>query len=379
MNARLVGIALFVVAAVLAVGFYLFGQGGDGAGDRVTTAILGERPAEIRAMGFIGGEKTAFLANPEVQEILEDDYGITLDARRAGSLEMVSEAALIDQGADFYWPASQVSVEIARDNGLAPVQTEIVFNAPIVLFSWSPVAAALEAAGLARSLTPERAAFAVDTRALLERVLAEESWDSLGLDRLYGGVMVTSTNPLFSNSGNQFAMLATMVLSDGETTGPAFDDAVGKVASIYERMGYTERSSSTLFEQYLRQGMGAYPIVAGYESQLIEFAAADRDLWQSLEGREIRPVILYPEPTVFSSHVLLAMGEPGRAVIEALRDERLQDLAWAQHGFRSGFAASNDPSILPLAGIPDQVGMVIPMPPFTAVQAILTAIGESQG
>ena len=267
---------------------------------------------------------------------------------------MVTDPALTGQNPDFYWPASQVALELARSNGLVPAQTEIVFNSPIVLYSWAPVADPLETHGIAQPLADSRAAFAVDTGALLNMVVDGTTWSSLGLNQLYGSVMVTSTDPTRSNSGNQFASLMSVVLADG-IDGDAdtqIDDAVTQVATIYRRMGYTEGSSSTLFEQYLRQGMGAFPLVAGYESQLIEFAAADLDLWASLEGRSIRPVVLYPEPTVFSSHVLLAMNDDGRSVIEALSDQEIQDLAWSQHGFRSGFAAANDPSILPVAGTP---------------------------
>jgi hypothetical protein len=376
MSPRIVGIVAFVAAALIAVGYYLWEQGSEGeGGDPIAGLLVGERPDEIAAMGFIGGEKRHFLANPEVREILEDRYGVTLDARRAGSLDMVTDPALTGQDPDFYWPSSQVALELARDNGLVPAHTEIVFNSPIVLYSWAPVAEALEARGIARPLTEERAAFAVDMPALLALVTGEEGWDGLGLDQLYGSVMVTSTDPTRSNSGNQFASLMAVVLADGETDGPAFDRAVAQVADIYRRMGYTEGSSSTLFEQYLRQGMGAFPLTAGYESQLIEFAAADPDLWESLEGREIRPVVLYPEPTVFSSHIFLAMTEESRAVIEALSDQEVQDIAWSQHGFRSGFAPANDPSILPLAGIPDTVAMVVPMPPFAAIERILAAVG----
>ena len=375
MNPRVAGILVFVAAVVLAVGYYLLGPSDEGGGDPIAGLLVGDRPDDVRAMGFIGGEKRHFLANADVQEILADRYGVTLDARRAGSLDMVTDPALTGQDPDFYWPSSQVALELARSNGLVPAQTEIVFNSPIVLYSWTPVADALEARELARPLTDRRAAFAVDTRALLDLVLHGEVWSSLGLNQLYGSVMVTSTDPTRSNSGNQFASLMTVVLADGDAGGAAMDEAVAQVAGIYRRMGYTEGSSSTLFEQYLRQGMGAFPLVAGYESQLIEFAAADPELWASLEGREIRPVVLYPEPTVFSSHILLAMNDGGRTVIEALSDQEVQDLAWSQHGFRSGFAPSNDPSILPVAGIPETVGMIVPMPPFAAVERLLAAVG----
>jgi hypothetical protein len=191
--------------------------------------------------------------------------------------------------------------------------------------------------------------------------------------------MLFSTDPTRSNSGNQFASLMTTVLADGASTGPVFEEAVATVAGIYRRMGYTEHSSSDLFEQYLRMGMGAKPIVAGYENQLVEFAAENVELWQRLEGQPIRPVVLYPEPTVYSSHILLAMNERGRALIAALADPDLQTIAWRRHGFRSGFALANDPVILPVAGIPETIGKVVPMPPFAAVEAMLIAVGGDGG
>ena len=374
MSSRISGVLVFVVAAAVAVGYTML-QSDDGGG----LAGLFRGAPDTQAMGYIGGEKRNFMGNPQVQEILQDRYDLTVDARRAGSLEMVTDAALISQDPDFYWPASQVSRELARSNGITPVQTEIIFNSPIVLYSWSPVAEALVDYGIARPLTDGQAAFAVDTEALLNLVLDEVPWSDVGVDQLHGSVIVFSTYPLRSNSGNQFASLITQVLADGDISGPGLVEAVRKVAGIYQRMGYLESSSSTLFEQYLRQGMGAYPLTAGYESQLIEFAAADVDQWASLEGRDIRPVVLYPEPTVYSSHILMATTEAGRALVDALQDPELQDIAWSRHGFRSGFSVTSDPSILPVSGIPDAIDKVEPMPPFGVVERLLNAIRQTQG
>lgn len=375
MSARVLGILVFVLAAAAAVVYGLLPRDGDHS---FAELIFGSRPEQVQAMGFVGGEKRNFLADQRVEEVLLERYGIVLDARRAGSLAMVTDRVLIDQAPSFYWPSSQVARELARVNGIEPLQTEIIFNSPIVLFSWSPVAEALRSLGLAQAQPGSAAAFTVDTAGLLRLVLDEVTWQEIGIRELYGGVMVFSTDPTRSNSGNQFAVLSATVLAGGETDGPAFDDAVGRIADLYRRMGYTEGSSSTLFEQYLRQGMGAFPIIAGYENQLIEFAAANRSHWDALEDRSIRPVILYPEPTVYSSHVFMAMDDVGRNVVEALADPELQDLAWRAHGFRSGFAAANDPTSLPVSGVPESLGMIVPMPPFDAVERILQAVNTGR-
>ena len=44
-----------------------------------------------------------------------------------------------------------------------------------------------------------------------------------------------------------------------------------------------ESSSSDLFDQFLKTGMGAKPLIAGYESQLLEFAVQEPETWE--QGR----------------------------------------------------------------------------------------------
>ena len=46
--------------------------------------------------------------------------------------------------------------------------------------------------------------------------------------------------------------------------------------------------------------------------------------------------MMYPTPTVWSSHVYIALDEAGTAGIDALLDEDIQRLAWEKHGFRTG-------------------------------------------
>lgn len=375
---RIVGIVLFVAAAVGAIAWSVIGPESGGS-DPLIAALTGGPGEQVAAFGYVGGEKMRFLGNPKTEKILKGRYGITLDARKAGSLEMVSEPALISQNPDFYWPSSQVAQVLARDNGLQPRGDDIVFNSPIVLFSWLPIATALTERGIARPMGDAGTAYAVDTRKLLDLIVAGKQWSDLGIDELYGSIMLFSTDPTRSNSGNQFAAMAATVLAGGTPSGPAFDTALATLSEIYTRMGYMEHSSSDLFDQYLRTGMGTKPIVAGYENQLIEFAFEDRDRWNTLADAPVKPVILYPEPTVYSSHVLMAMSDAGEVLAEALKDDELQSLAWREHGFRSGFSASTDPTLIPVQGVPAQVTKIIPMPPPPSIRAMLVQIGRITG
>ncbi|MGO8005841.1 hypothetical protein ACC725_38055, partial [Rhizobium ruizarguesonis] len=67
--------------------------------------------------GFVGGEKEAFLADPDVIRAL-GGYGLTVDSRVAGSVEMFREQALLSQRPQFLWPSSSIMVDIARQNGI---------------------------------------------------------------------------------------------------------------------------------------------------------------------------------------------------------------------------------------------------------------------
>ena len=77
--------------------------------------IFGKR---TNLFGFIGGEKQAFIEDPDMVKAL-GSWGLTLDARVAGSVEMVREAALLSQKPQFLWPSSSIMVDLARQNGVA--------------------------------------------------------------------------------------------------------------------------------------------------------------------------------------------------------------------------------------------------------------------
>ena len=369
---RLLGIGAFLAATALAL-FYAFAD--RTGGDPLANLLRFGRPPPVAVMGYIGGEKLGFLDDPRSRISCATATGFVLDARKAGSIEMVTDPAIIAQKPSFLWPSTQLALDLARDTGLQVAADSIVFNSPIVLFSWSSVAEALEAQGIARPLSTERMAWAVDMRALLVLIDQERSWGELGLANLGGTAMLYATDPLRSSSGNHFAALAFILLDQPVPGAISNEAAMDKVVRLQTRMGYAEHSSQDLFEQYLRMGVGAKPIIAGYESQLIEFAAAQPDAWRQLEGRKLRPVVLYPEPTVYSSHVLLALDATGRRLLEALRDPELQALAWQRHGFRSGTSMTNSVEGQAIAGLPEVVEKVVPLPPRDVMDRLLEALG----
>jgi hypothetical protein len=177
-----------------------------------------------------------------------------------------------------------------------------------------------------------------------------------------------------SNSGNMFAGMLATVWNGGEAPDEtALAAILPEVTQYFRRMGSMEPSSSDLFDNFLKQGAGARPIIVSYESQLIEFALMHPEYQQLLRQR-IRT--MYPQPTVWSEHPLIALTKNGKRLVAALKDPEIQKIAWENHGFRSGLiGAQNDPGILKVTGIPEQITAVIPMPSAAVMEAIIRSLG----
>ena len=106
--------------------------------------------------------------------------------------------------------------------------------------------------------------------------------------------------------------------------------------------------------------------------QLIEFANTNpRDYAQLKDD----VVMLYPVPTVWSSHVYIALSDKGRRVVDAMMDPLIQQNAWEKHGFRTGVnAASVDTSTLPVQGVAPVVSRIIQMPDSGTMETIIQAL-----
>ncbi len=329
-----------------------------------------DTPDPVTVSLFYGGEKTAFLDNPAVIERFERRYGVTLDAHKAGSIEMVT--SLDTAGKDCLWPSNQIAVELARQRpGQSVLSDQNIFNSPIVFYAWDQVAQALIDAGIAEDRG--NAIYVVYVDQLIDMILAGKRWkEDLGVN-VYGPVKVFSTDPRKSNSGNMWSGLLATVINGGRVvTADDLDRVLPEVRDYFQSMGHMEHSSGDIFENFLSQGMGARPIIVGYENQLAEFVLAHPDRADDIRDR-IR--VLYPEPTVFSSHPLISLTPACKRLEEALTDPEVQDIAWRQHGFRSGLiGVQNDPSVLEITGIPTSIDIVVPMPRAAEMRTIIGAL-----
>jgi hypothetical protein len=327
-------------------------------------------PDKVTLAVYVGGEKAKFLANPKVVARL-DALGVAVNASKAGSIEM---ATTLDVSAkDAIWPSNQVASEMFRKRGTVLAE-ENVFNSPLVFYTYDVVADALIKLGIVEKRNESY--YLVDYARLHDLIMTGKKWSEIGLPQLYGKVSIFSTDPTRSNSGNMFAGYLANLLNGGEVAGPdALPRVLPKLKEYFGRMGFMEPSSADLFENFLKTGVGSKPIIVGYESQLVEFALANKD-YQPLIRAKIRTV--YPVPTLWSSHPVIALTPRGKRLIEAMKDPALQRLAWEEHGFRSGvMGVQNDPKVLSVTGVPETIESVIGMPNAETMTAIVSALSAN--
>jgi len=351
--------SLVVLVFLVVVALILLSSTGGGAGPLAN--LFPVETAQVNCI--IGSEKSGFLRNEQVQNILAREYGLEVSFRSEGSIE---QATMDVSGQDCLWPSNTSALEIFRERNATlfdsgGASSEIIFNSPIVLYSWQPVVDGLRAEGI---VTLESDGYyTIPTAEMVELITTgKPPWEELGVGELYGSVNVITTDPTRSNSGNMFyGLLANMIAGGGDVaTLSEMEAALPQIKEYYDGQGYMENSSGVLFERFINTGMGANPIIANYESLIIEFSIQNE---QSLDTIQDQIRIIYPTPTVWSSHPMIALTDNGKRLIEAMQDEQLQEIAWEQHGFRSGLiGVQNDVSVLQVAGIPEEVSSVMPLP-----------------
>ena len=349
MKKKIVGLILLVVLMAVIGGIYF---------------VTGNAPRIVNVDGYVGGEKIELLEDEEVQSVFEEKYGLNVDYSRAGSLDMMTADL---SGRDYLFPSSSIALEYYEDLHGSPVQSEIVLNTPIVLYTHQIVLDAFESQGL---ITTDGDIHYIDMAGLLELIQNGAQWSDIGLPELYGRVSVDTTDPSKSNSGNMFAALVANVLNEGRTVTEADLAAIlPELQDIFGKLGYMETSSSDLFSQFLRMGVGAEPIIAGYESQLIEYAAIYPDEYDRIRDDV---VMLYPTPTVWSAHVMIALDENGQILLNAMQDEEVQDLAWKKHGFRTGnYGDIADSGSIPADGVASSITQVAQVPSYDVMKVII--------
>ncbi len=282
----------------------------------------------LEVRGLIGSEKLPFFQDERVIEALAAN-GLVVHAEKAGSRQIATSYDLKQY--DFAFPAGSPAAEKIRREHKA-LKSFDAFYTPMTIASWRPIAEMLMANGMVEQR--EGAYYIIDMKALLDAIIQEKRWTDLKESQLYPAnksIVVTTTDVRKSNSSAMYLALASYVLNGGdivenkEQTGKIID----ALASLFLRQGFVEHSSAVPFQDYLVMGPGKSPMVMIYEAQfLYEATQPDGALLDDM-------VLLYPEPTLFTKHVLIPFSEGGSRLGEALiNDPELRRLA-VEHGLRT--------------------------------------------
>jgi hypothetical protein len=368
---RLLGLLILIVTVVGAL-IYAFIQNGALTPIRYQLTSLGlwQRYEPLALRGVAAGGQYGLLEDPEVKAYLKSRYNLELAVSRAGSLEMVHGST---EGVDFLWPSDQMALEAYKAQNWPLASAELVLHSPLVLYSWDAIAGALEANGTATKVDDRY--YMVDLAALSALMFDGTQWSDLGLPGLHGRVRVVTADPTKASSASGFAGLLANTLNGGEVVDEAtVGDYLPQLGRYFAGLGLLQSSSADLFAQYLRQGPGPYPIVVGYENQLVAFGLQNKQYLPPIRDR-VR--ILYPRPTVWSSHPLIVVNPEARRLADALRDPEVQRIAGAKHGFRTGLAGTwQDPGILPVDGVGVAVDQVTALPNAAVMARIVDELGR---
>lgn len=318
-------LVVLAVLVLLGAGIWLIARPGAGDAEAVTT---------VDCLG--GSEKSGLMGDAEVRRILRERFGLVPNFRERGSYAQVQTPAgqLRADGVDCLWPSSYSAQAIFEDGGsgaFPDYRAEPVFQSPEVLYANREAADGLLRTGIVARR--DDAYYIADLRRLLEElILQRRSWADIGVALPAGPIIVGSSDPAKSNSGMTLAQLELAVLASGDPYRPATAEqakaVLPQVRALIEAQGLMRPGSDGAFEQWLVQGTGG--LLAGYENQLLQWAA----------GRGARVpeqiVTLYPEPTIFNEHPVLALTPDGRRFLDAMRDSEIQAIAARTYGFRPG-------------------------------------------
>jgi hypothetical protein len=333
----IIGLLLVVVAVVAGV-FVIRGGGSS------TPAV---------ALNCIGGsEKQELMADPDVQKILKDRYHLTVDFVPQGSYDQVQipTSELKSQKIDCLWPSSgsaQLVFEKTHATGtdFPGYRAETVLQSPEVIYAGPNTTKAL----IAQKLVEVRDGryYLTGLKSLIGYALDGKTWSSLGAHVIAGPVNISSTDPAKSNSGFTLAQLELIHVSTANPyQSPTVEQAkVGmpKVRQLYDQQGLQAKSSDFGFDQWLLQGGELHaPLYAGYESQVIGKVVAYESDDAALKQLLASVRILYPEPTIYADHPILALNANAVKLIEAMKDPDIQKIAWERYGFRSGVSLGTD-------------------------------------
>jgi hypothetical protein len=319
---KFIAVGIPYLMAFLAVGWLVF------ASIDIADALQG-KPVKLQPVLLaVGSENVPFFSDPQVQDVFRQ-HGFAVQATGFGSRQLAS----IDFSRyDAVIPSSQVMAS-QLENSVPQLKNKpeiSLFRSPLTIATYRPIAECLASLGIA-SQDP-RGIWIFRVKEYLAAVGAGESWSGCGGDLpLYGKLLLATTNPQCSNSGEMFMADASSA-SAGMVNDPGTATTVGtQLSPLISEQGYMQYTTDVLFNKYLVEGIGSTPMAVIYES---EFVAEEINHPDAMSQDM---VLMYPTPNVFSQRVLIPLQSDSLAAAVGhliANDPDLRRLAQEVYGFR---------------------------------------------
>lgn len=320
---------------------------------------------------LIGSEKEGFFQDPRTIKILQDN-GLPVQYEKQGSREM---ALRTDLGKyDCAFPSGMPSAMAIKAAGKVK-DIYPVFFTPIVIASWTDLVKPLTSAGIVKKSGSTY--FIANMSKLLDKVEKGQRWKDLPDNDKFAvsrSIYLSSTDPAKSNSGQMYVALASYVANDDKVVSNSadMDKVMPHVQTLFTDQGYMESSSQGPFADYMTMGMGKAPMVVAYESQFIEVALKNPAMTKTR-------VLLYPQPTVFTKHVLVPFSVRGDALGKLLASNPDLKKVAVEYGFRTDDVAMfNKDVVTKMPFVPSEILDVAEPPTFDVLEGLLKRLADAR-
>jgi hypothetical protein len=273
----------------------------------------------------------------ECMAVLRDKYRLDVKGEfRKGTFAMADD---YKDTVDCIWPGSITGIEYfqTKHPEVKIRRQEVIFQTPIILFTWKELLPELEKAGLV--YTKDGVNY-LRMQPLVEAMIAEKQWNEIGVSTP-GYIRVESSDPASSSSGMMWMEMLGNYLAPGDKRdGKVLTAAdlqgnppiLPDLYTYWENQGFQVDTTSKLFDKFISSGAGM-PMVVAYESSFIDWYEAQPD---SMKAQAAKIVGLYPEITINTDHTLVSLNPACDPLVEALAsDAQLQELGWVKHGMRN--------------------------------------------
>jgi hypothetical protein len=358
---------VFVAGLIGLAGWY--SMKGDKQGGGLVAAVSEKTVLK----GIITSEKENFFRDERVKAILvKNGFDIQFERMASGKIAQATKVADINN-ADFVFPSGIQTSEKVKTN-FKGSQAYNVFYSPMVIATWTPIVDILKQNNVIKKVGDYEA---LDMESFMKLADNGVRWKDLKGSSAYPVnkvVLVSSSDSRSSNAAKMYLALNSYVLNGNNvvSNNQDVDKVMPTLKRIIQAQGNRESSSTNMMSDYMSIGRGKVPMMFAYESEFLENAFKNGGLGKDMQ-------LIYPTPTVFTKHVLVAINPKAQALVELFKkDEELKKLA-VEYGFRfEGDAGIVQKAKTVKVNIPDVVVDVIDPPNYDVLDYMAELVENRQ-